>query len=82
MAFGRATEQHAVRHHHCHAARLGLHDLDHVQDEGVVALGARRQAATEAVVRVDFGGIVPPFFQRKRRVGHYDVEVLEGLRLC
>lgn len=37
-AFARATEQHATGHDNRHAARLGLHRLDHVQNEDVITL--------------------------------------------
>ena len=48
LAFGRSAEQDAMRHDHAHAPGLGLQRFDHVQDEGVVALGLGRHAAAEA----------------------------------
>ena len=45
----RPAEQHAVRHDHADAARARQGRLDHVQDEGVVALALGRDAAEEAV---------------------------------
>jgi hypothetical protein len=57
----------------------GLHGLDHVQDEGVVALGARRQAAAEAAERSASAPSKPHLSSAEGRVGHDDVEVLEAV---
>jgi hypothetical protein len=67
-----------VRHDDRHAASSGLHGFDHVQDEGVVAFGARRQATTETAELVGVGPLESPLFQAERRVGHHNVEVLEA----
>ena len=67
-----------MRHDHRHAAGVGFHGLDHVQDEGVVPLGARRHAPAEAAELVGIGSLETPLFQAERRVGHHDVEVLEA----
>jgi hypothetical protein len=68
-----------VWHHHGHAATAGLEGLDHVQDEGVVALGSGRHAALVAVELVVLGLVVAPLLQRERRIGDHHVEVLEGV---
>jgi len=66
-----------VRHHHAHAARAFAGDLDHVGDEGVVALGLGRQAAVVAVEGIGLGLLDAPLLQREGRIGHHDVELHE-----
>ncbi len=66
------------KHDHSHPAGAGFHGFDHVQDEGVVALGARRHAPAEAAELVDIGPFKAPLLQAERRVAHHDVEVLEA----
>ncbi len=63
--------------------------LDHVGDEGVVALALRRHAAMTAVEVIGlFVGLVrPPLVERERRIGDDDVElhelvVLDQLRVA
>ena len=67
-----------MRNHHCHAASAGLHGFDHVQDEGIVALGARWNATAEAAELVSISAFMTPLFQTKRRIGDNDVKVLQA----
>ncbi len=69
-----APEQDAVRHDDRHAAGLPLGDLDHVGDEGIVALGLGRHAAPEALVLIAFGILRAPLVERERRIGEHHVE--------
>ena len=73
--FRAAAEQHAVRHDHADAAVVGQGDLDHVADEGVVALALGRDAAPEPLVRIVAGVVGAPLVERERRIGDDDVEL-------
>ncbi len=55
--------------------------LDHVADEGPVALGLGRNAAPEAVEAVVLGFLRAPLVQREGRVGHHDVEFHQAVVL-
>ena len=69
-----APEQDAVGHHDAHHA-LGVGHPEHVQQEGEVALGLRRDGAVavEAVVRVAGREVVPPALEAEGRIGDHPV---------
>ena len=70
-----------MRRDHGHAPRLGLHGFDHVQNEGVIAFGLRRDAAFEATELVILRRAVSPLLQREGRIGDHHVDnVSDGHR--
>ena len=75
LALGAAPEQHAVRHDDANPALAFDGRLDHVADEGVVALALGRRPAPEAVVRIVLGHLGAPLVEREGRIGHHDVEL-------
>ena len=78
---GVATEQHTVRQDH-RAAAGALHRGQDVQQEGIVAVlggwGAVGEAPVHVAAHVD---AVAPGFGREGRVGHHEVEGLQGVAL-
>ena len=75
-----AAEQHAVRNDNAHLAVFVGH-LEHVADEGPVALALGRNAAPEAVVGVVGRLVGAPLFEREGRIGHDGVELHQRVAL-
>ena len=75
-----AAEQHAVGNDDAHLAVFVGH-LEHVADEGPVALALGRNAAPEAVVGVVGRLVGAPLFEREGRIGHDGVELHQRVAL-
>ena len=52
-----------MRNHHAHASGIRFQRFNHVQDEGIVALGFGRNPTAETAEFVIFRVIMPPFIQ-------------------
>src|ERR1035441_2391446 len=79
--FTAAPEEHAMRGDDAYPAPLLLGALDHVADEGVVALALGRHAPVEPVELVRFRVLGAPLVQREGRVGYHHVELHQGILL-
>ena len=72
-----------MRHHHGDAPRALGRGLDHVADEGIVALALGRNAPVPAVMALllGIGMIGAPLVEREGRIGHHHLEAHEPVAL-
>lgn len=74
FTLARPTEQHAVRNYHTYLAAAFLSHLDHVRNEGPVALAFGRDASPKTVIRVVGCLFGSPLVQREGRIGNHRIE--------
>ena len=82
LALRRTAKQHAMRDDDANLSRALAGGLDHVGDEGPVALRLGRQAAMVAIEGIAFDRLfLSPFVEGEGRIGHHDIELHEVISL-